>query len=104
MSSFARRLSSTTIDSLKNRSKGGLLYAVGGNSDGQRGAHLALSPAPAHARKQARSVRQGFSTWHFVRSFGLFSARRGGNFPLLRPEISTLRGLKSVKSLEGSTE
>src|SRR5258708_8087114 len=31
MSSFARRLSSTTIDSLKTRSKGGLLYAVVGN-------------------------------------------------------------------------
>jgi len=52
--------------------------------------HLALYLHQS-TQENGLKVRQKFSTWHFVRSFGLFSARRGGNFPTILPWIYNRR-------------
>ena len=83
-------LSSTTIGHLRNRSTSGLLCVIVVNSDGETeciSCFTGISPQGENGLK----VREQGSTWSFVRSFGLFSARRGDHFLTMLPRISNHR-------------
>jgi hypothetical protein len=77
-------LSSTTIDGLTIRSRSRLLYTVFGNSGGQRGAHLAQNHHQPTRENRRDRLDRGSRSFHLIQSFGPFSTRRSGNFPLIR--------------------
>src|SRR5258708_20307594 len=57
------------------------------NAGGQHRAHLARNPSPAYAK----SGRDRFDSWHFVRPFGLPSVEMWRGFPNHQPREFSIR-------------